>query len=143
MASQWLFSLPALSLTPSALLLEKEFYDRARGVEFSVSSGLLSCLSVLIIVQSAYHLTHVPSYVGNVYSCHLVPPLLHAVFYGRFSPSGTSILNCIGHLFIRNQDVAASCIFLATKTEECGRKLRDVARVYQAKVKNVDVPQYR
>ncbi|KAF8188413.1 cyclin-like protein [Pholiota molesta] len=37
------------------------------------------------------------------------------------------------------QDVAASCIFLATKTEECGRKLRDVARLYQAKVKNVDI----
>ncbi|KAF9052611.1 hypothetical protein BJ165DRAFT_1441351 [Panaeolus papilionaceus] len=37
------------------------------------------------------------------------------------------------------QDVAASCIFLATKTEECGRKLRDVARVYQAKVQSVDL----
>ncbi|PPR06637.1 hypothetical protein CVT26_001179 [Gymnopilus dilepis] len=37
------------------------------------------------------------------------------------------------------QDVAASCIFLATKTEECGRKLRDVARVYQAKVQNADI----
>lgn len=39
------------------------------------------------------------------------------------------------------QDVAAACIFLATKTEECGRKLRDVAKVYCAKVygrKNVD-----
>ncbi|KAF7304858.1 Cyclin pch1 [Mycena kentingensis (nom. inval.)] len=32
------------------------------------------------------------------------------------------------------QDVAASCIFLATKTEECARKLRDVARVCQAKI---------
>ncbi|KAH9484309.1 Cyclin pch1 [Psilocybe cubensis] len=37
------------------------------------------------------------------------------------------------------QDVAASCIFLSTKTEECGRKLRDVARVYQAKVQNADI----
>lgn len=34
------------------------------------------------------------------------------------------------------QDVAATCIFLATKTEECGRKLVDVARVYQRKVLN-------
>jgi hypothetical protein len=37
------------------------------------------------------------------------------------------------------QDVAASCIFLATKTEECGRKLRDVARVCEAKIANKDV----
>lgn len=37
------------------------------------------------------------------------------------------------------QDVAAACIFLATKTEECGRKLRDVARVSQAKITGVDV----
>ncbi|ESK94626.1 cyclin [Moniliophthora roreri MCA 2997] len=37
------------------------------------------------------------------------------------------------------QDVAAACIFLATKTEECGRKLRDVARVYHSKVSGIDV----
>ena len=37
------------------------------------------------------------------------------------------------------QDVAASCIFLATKTEECGRKLRDVARVCEAKIANTEV----
>ncbi|KAI0934391.1 hypothetical protein AcW1_005931 [Taiwanofungus camphoratus] len=37
------------------------------------------------------------------------------------------------------QDVAASCIFLATKTEECGRKLRDVARFFCSKVSRVDV----
>jgi len=37
------------------------------------------------------------------------------------------------------QDVAASCIFLATKTEECGRKLRDVARVCQAKINGIDI----
>lgn len=37
------------------------------------------------------------------------------------------------------QDVAASCIFLATKTEECGRKLRDVARVCEAKIANKEV----
>ncbi|KAG6897801.1 hypothetical protein C0992_010877 [Termitomyces sp. T32_za158] len=36
------------------------------------------------------------------------------------------------------QDVAASSIFLATKTEECGRKLRDVARVGRAKIQNID-----
>jgi len=38
------------------------------------------------------------------------------------------------------QDVAASCIFLATKTEECGRKLVDVAKVYQAKVQSLSDP---
>ncbi|EMD38513.1 hypothetical protein CERSUDRAFT_113694 [Gelatoporia subvermispora B] len=37
------------------------------------------------------------------------------------------------------QDVAASCIFLATKTEECGRKLRDVAKVVRSKISRVDV----
>lgn len=36
------------------------------------------------------------------------------------------------------QDVAAACIFLATKTEECGRKLRDVAKVYCAKLARRD-----
>lgn len=41
---------------------------------------------------------------------------------------------------IQPQDVAASCIFLATKTEECGRKLRDVARVCEAKIANTEVP---
>jgi len=37
------------------------------------------------------------------------------------------------------QDVAAACIFLATKTEECGRKLRDVAGVFSAKVGNKEM----
>lgn len=36
------------------------------------------------------------------------------------------------------KDVAAACIFLATKTEECGRKLRDVAKVMCAKIAKVD-----
>jgi len=37
------------------------------------------------------------------------------------------------------QEIAAACIFLATKTEECGRKLRDVARVFAAKIGNKDM----
>ncbi|GAW02397.1 cyclin-like protein [Lentinula edodes] len=37
------------------------------------------------------------------------------------------------------QDVAAACIFLATKTEECGRKLRDVAKVYHSKLTSIDI----
>jgi hypothetical protein len=40
---------------------------------------------------------------------------------------------------IRHQTIAAACIFLATKTEECGRKLRDVSRVCQSKAKGIDV----
>lgn len=36
------------------------------------------------------------------------------------------------------QEVAASCIFLATKTEECGRKLRDVAKICYSKVSAQD-----
>lgn len=36
------------------------------------------------------------------------------------------------------QEVAAACLFLATKTEECGRKLRDVAKVSYAKSSNTD-----
>ncbi|KAG6832394.1 hypothetical protein H0H92_002662 [Tricholoma furcatifolium] len=36
------------------------------------------------------------------------------------------------------QEVAASCLFLATKTEECGRKLRDVARLGYAKGAGID-----
>lgn len=38
-ASQWLFSLPALYSTPSTCSLEKELYDRARGVEFLFRLG--------------------------------------------------------------------------------------------------------
>lgn len=38
-----------------------------------------------------------------------------------------------------SKDVAASCIFLATKTEECGRKLRDVAKVCYAKISGIEV----
>ncbi|KAJ3571894.1 hypothetical protein NP233_g3449 [Leucocoprinus birnbaumii] len=49
-------------------------------------------------------------------------------FYMRYSMSD-----------FHRQDVAATCIFLATKTEECGRKLRDVARVCQAKIHSTDV----
>jgi hypothetical protein len=37
------------------------------------------------------------------------------------------------------KDVAASCIFLATKTEECGRKLHDVARVSFSKSSGIDI----
>lgn len=37
--SQWLFSVAALNETPSTFPLEKEMYDRARGVEFLYRLG--------------------------------------------------------------------------------------------------------
>ena len=36
-------------------------------------------------------------------------------------------------------DVCRFVLIIATKTEECGRKLRDVARVCEAKIANKDV----
>lgn len=37
------------------------------------------------------------------------------------------------------KDIAGGCIFLATKTEECGRKLRDVAKVAQSKITGTNI----
>ncbi|KAF8163278.1 cyclin-like protein [Crassisporium funariophilum] len=105
--SQWLFSISTLDATPSACSLVKEFYDRARGVEFlfRLGSSLALPTSAMCTAATWFHR-----------------------FYMRYSMED-----------FHRQDVAASCIFLATKTEECGRKLRDVARVYQAKVHNADI----
>jgi hypothetical protein len=74
----------------------------------------------------------------------VVSSLLYAVFYARLSsPSQpappVAQLSCRHSSLIRHQTIAAACIFLATKTEECGRKLRDVARVCQSKAKGIDV----
>jgi hypothetical protein len=44
--SQWLFSLDALDFTPSTCSREREFYDRARGVEFLFRLGASLGLSV-------------------------------------------------------------------------------------------------
>lgn len=59
MASQWLFALTALSTTPSTCSLEKEFYDRARGVEFLFRLGSSLALSVTIHMQPEHHLTSI------------------------------------------------------------------------------------
>ena len=78
----------------------------------------------------------------SIHRSHLVPSLLHAVFDARLSSAGSSSHPCCfpPHLpQIRHKTIAAACIFLATKTEECGRKLRDVARVCQSKAKGIDV----
>ncbi|KAH8099487.1 cyclin-like protein, partial [Cristinia sonorae] len=108
--SQWIFPVHSLQHTPSRLTsnipLEKELYDRARGVEFlfrlGVSLALPSC--AMYTAATWFHR-----------------------FYMRYSMED-----------YHRQDVAASCIFLATKTEECGRKLRDVAKIFCSKVSKTD-----
>lgn len=109
--SQWLFPVSAVldctpSRTTSSIPVERELYDRARGVEFlyrlGVTLGLPS--SALYTAATWFHR-----------------------FYMRHSMED-----------YHRQDVAAACIFLATKTEECGRKLRDVAKVYLAKLTKKD-----
>ncbi|TFK42608.1 cyclin-like protein [Crucibulum laeve] len=106
---QWLFSMSALQATPSHCSLEKELYDRARGIEFlfRLGSSLQLPTSAMCTAATWFHR-----------------------FYMRYPMED-----------FHRQDVAASCIFLATKTEECGRKLRDVARVYQTKVSGTDISQ--
>ncbi|KAI0748026.1 cyclin-like protein [Daedaleopsis nitida] len=112
-SSQWLFPVSALQKTPSRtssnISLERELYDRSRGVEFlyrlGVSLGLPS--SAMYTAATWFHR-----------------------FYMRYSMED-----------YHRQDVAASCIFLATKTEECGRKLRDVAKVVCSKVSKIDITQ--
>ncbi|KAJ6630774.1 cyclin-like protein [Mycena sp. CBHHK59/15] len=97
--SQWLFPLSAFRATPSNWPIEKEMYDRARGIEFlfRLGSSLVLPTSAILTAATWFHR-----------------------FYMRYSMEDH-----------HRQDVAASCIFLATKTEECGRKLRDVARICQ------------
>ncbi|KAI0709097.1 cyclin-like protein [Earliella scabrosa] len=112
-SSQWLFPVSALHKTPSRVTsdipLDKELYDRSRGVEFlyrlGVSLGLPS--SAMYTAATWFHR-----------------------FYMRYSMED-----------YHRQDVAASCIFLATKTEECGRKLRDVAKVVCSKISKIDIAQ--
>ncbi|KAH8117415.1 cyclin-like protein [Phellopilus nigrolimitatus] len=105
-SSQWVFPASALLATPSAttsaMQLDKELYDRARGVEFLYRLGASLQLPTTALFTAAtwYHR-----------------------FYMRYSMED-----------YHRQDVAAACIFLATKTEECGRKLRDVAKVCQSKI---------
>lgn len=86
--------------------------------------------------------TFLQSLLSNVHCRHLVSSLLHEVFHGGLPQTGIALTPSVRpHAYTSAcmQDVAAACIFLATKTEECGRKLRDVARVSQAKITGVDV----
>ena len=71
----------------------------------------------------------------------MVSPILHEILYGALpSPSRLpDTHDCRTNIDSHLKEVAAACIFLATKTEECGRKLRDVAKIYCSKVSNVPV----
>lgn len=51
---QWLFPLSALRATPTNYPLEKELYDRARGVEFLLRLG--SSLRLLVIFVLPLHM---------------------------------------------------------------------------------------
>ncbi|KAF8741002.1 hypothetical protein AX14_006206 [Amanita brunnescens Koide BX004] len=104
--SQWLFPLSALYATPSSCPLDRELYDRSRGVEFlfRLGSSLGLPTSAMFTAATWFHR-----------------------FYMRYPMEA-----------FHRQDVAASCIFLATKTEECGRKLRDVAKICNAKITGMD-----
>lgn len=69
----------------------------------------------------------------------MVPSVLHEILHGGLSQTGgwrviMMDYKSTSHASAIRQDVAAACIFLATKTEECGRKLKDVARVFCSKV---------
>ncbi|KAH9934789.1 cyclin-like protein [Fomitopsis serialis] len=108
-SSQWLLPVTALRYTPSQttsdIPLEKELYDRARGVEFLFRMGVALQLPLSALYTAAVWFHR---------------------FYMRFSLED-----------YHRQEVAAACLFLATKTEECGRKLRDVAKVLCAKTLNL------
>ncbi|TCD69718.1 hypothetical protein EIP91_006485 [Steccherinum ochraceum] len=109
--TQWLFPISALAKTPSRqtsnIPLEKELYDRARGVEF------LFRIAVSLVLPSSAMLT--------------AATWFHR-FYMRYSLED----------YHRQASDGAACIFLATKTEECGRKLRDVAKIYFSKINRID-----
>ncbi|KAI0054042.1 cyclin-like protein [Auriscalpium vulgare] len=108
-AQQWLFPFHALSSTPTAI-------DRSLEAEmYDRSRGI----EFLFRLGTSIALHHPGIFTAATW--------FHR-FYMRYSMEDH-----------HRQAVAASCIFLATKTEECGRKLRDVARVYCAKARNVDV----
>jgi hypothetical protein len=62
-ASQWLFPIPALLATPTIMTsggtLEKELYDRGRGVEFLFRLGSSLQLFVIAIVRLIFGTYHV------------------------------------------------------------------------------------
>lgn len=107
--SQWLFPISALSRTPTA-------QDRSLHEEmYDRSRG----------IEFLYRL-------GCSIGLHSPGLFTAATWFHRFFMR-------FSMLDYHRQTIAAACIFLATKTEECGRKLRDVARVSTSKAKGIDV----
>lgn len=141
---QWLFSLEALRNTPTEYPIEKEMYDRARGVEFIFRLG--STLQLLVPFTRPTLASRPDGSQGLQQQCSRLQhgftdstcATLWATSTVRYS---ASLLTFLAITLIRSlrQDVAAACVFLSTKTEECGRKLRDVAKVYHSKSAGIDL----
>jgi len=136
--TQWYFPLSALVSTPSASPRPRELYDRARGIEFLFRLGSSLALSVLQFQPSSSD-----AFLRPTSAMCTAATWFHR-FYMRYSMNDfhrqvyrSSLLKISSSPSWK--DVAATCIFLATKTEECGRKLKDVARICQAKVHSTDV----
>ena len=93
-SAQWIFPVEALHHTPSVdtsnYTIEREMYDRSRGVEFLFRLGSSLGLSDFTPFQSLNQpLTlSLQTVVGNVHRRNLVPSFLHAVFYGGLPPTG-------------------------------------------------------
>jgi hypothetical protein len=106
---------------------------------FFVSELLLFCQCFLI--PAASFLRPLQADPCIVHSRNLVPSLLYEVSAGALPQTGRLVkIDASSPSSVTHpQDVAAACIFLATKTEECGRKLRDVAKIAYSKVSNIDV----
>ncbi|KAG2037220.1 cyclin-like protein [Suillus americanus] len=111
MQSQWVFPISALQLTPSV-----------------VTSSYTVAKELYDRSRGVEFLFRLGSSLGLPTSAMFTAATWFHRFFMRYSMED-----------YHRQDVAASCIFLATKTEECGRKLRDVARVCQAKITGKDV----
>ncbi|EIW85209.1 cyclin-like protein [Coniophora puteana RWD-64-598 SS2] len=109
--SQWLFPLDALRSTPSVS-----------------TSNIPLAKELYDRARGVEFLFRLGTSLGLPSSANFTAATWFHRFYMRYSLED-----------YHRQDVAASCIFLATKTEECGRKLRDVARVCQSKIKNIEV----
>ncbi|KAH7930802.1 cyclin-like protein [Leucogyrophana mollusca] len=109
--SQWLFPVSALQFTPSV-----------------ATSAYTIGKELYDRARGVEFLFRLGSSLGLPSSAMFTAATWFHRFFMRFSMED-----------YHRQDVAASCVFLATKTEECGRKLRDVARICQSKITGIDI----
>lgn len=92
--SKWLFPVSALSQTPSVqcsgISLQKELYDRSRGIEFLYRLG--STLLLSVPVCNGYPTSPLSLFlqlaIYDDHRCHLVPSVLHEEFDSRLSQTG-------------------------------------------------------